>query len=74
MLADFGLKIRPFWRLRSRKLICSLFSKIKGSLRERLTSDYLDTYLAKSVYGQKVKEIDFSTLATRWSIFRDGRS
>ena len=23
----------------------------------------------KAIYGQKMKEMDFSTLATRWSIF-----
>ena len=27
----------------------------------------------KAIYGQKMKEIDFSTLATRWSIFPDRR-
>ena len=25
----------------------------------------------KAIYGQKMKEIDYSTLATRWSIFPD---
>ena len=28
----------------------------------------------KAIYGQKMKEIDFSTLATRWSIFPERRS
>ena len=28
----------------------------------------------KAIYGQKMKEIDFSTLATQWSIFPDRRS
>ena len=28
----------------------------------------------KPIYGQKMKEIDFSTLATRWSMFLDRRS
>ena len=28
----------------------------------------------KALYGQKMKEIDFSTLATQWSIFPDRRS
>ena len=28
----------------------------------------------KAIYGQKMKESDFSTLATRWSIFPDRRS
>ena len=28
----------------------------------------------KAIYGQKMKEIDFSPLATRWSIFPDRRS
>ena len=28
----------------------------------------------KAVYGQKMKGIDFSTLATRWSIISDRRS
>ena len=27
-----------------------------------------------AIYGQIIKEIDFSTLATRWSIFPDHRS
>ena len=28
----------------------------------------------KAIYGQKMMAIDFSTLATRWSIFPDRRS
>ena len=42
-------------------------------LSARTTYIRLPIYL-KAIYGQKMKEIDFSTLATRWSIFPDRRS
>ena len=60
-------------RLRPRKLIFLLFSKINKRLFARRTYIRLLIYL-KAIYGQKIKEIDFSTLATRWSIFPDRRS
>ena len=60
-------------RLRPRKLIFLLFSKINKRLFARRTYIRLLIYL-KAIYGQKIKEIEFSTLATRWSIFPDRRS
>ena len=46
------------------QLIFLLFLKIEGFLGEKFTSDYLSTYLWTK---KKMKEIDFSTLATRCS-------
>ena len=43
MLANFQVENTAILRLRPRKLIVLLFSKIKGFLREQLTSDYLST-------------------------------
>ena len=34
---------------------------------------YTPIYL-NAIYGQKMKEMDFSTLATQWSIFPDRHS
>ena len=36
---------------------------------------YITSFIyLKAIYGQKMKEIDFSTLTTRWSMFPDRRS
>ena len=74
MLANFRLKIRAVWD-----------SDIETELLDFLTNKMLSAgaiyirfliYL-KAIYVQKMKEIDFSTLATKlrfWSIFPDRRS
>ena len=64
-LANFGLKTWAILRLQQGKLLFLLFA--------RTTYIRLLIYL-KTIYGQKMKEIDFSTLATRCSIFPDRRS
>ena len=72
MLANFGLTDTAILRLRPRKLIFFTFLENKR-LFARTTFIRLLIYL-KAIYGQKMKEIDFSTLATRGSIFPDRRS
>ena len=48
-----------------RKPIFKFLSEIKGLWREQFTSRFLSTYSVKAIYGQKMKEIDFSTLASK---------
>ena len=72
-VSKFRVENTAILRLRPRKLIFLLFSKINKRLFARRTYIRLLIYL-KAIYGQKIKEIDFSTLATRWSIFPDRRS
>ena len=43
-VSKFRVENTAILRLRPRKLIFLLFSKIKGFLREQLTLDYLSTY------------------------------
>ena len=71
-ISKFRIENTAILRLRPRKLIFLLFSK-KKRLFVRTTYIRLLIYL-KAIYGQKMKEIDFSTLGTRWSIFPDRRS
>ena len=54
-VSKFRVENAAILRLRPRKLIFLLFSKIKGFVREQLNA----------IYGQKMKTIDFSTVATR---------
>ena len=70
MLANFGLKNGHFETPTTKSDILTFLEK---RLFARTTYVRLLIYL-KAIYGQKMKEIDFSTLATRWSIFRDRRS
>ena len=71
MSANFGLKIRPFETPTTKTdILTFLENKIFPA---RTTNIRLLIYL-KAIYGQKIKEIDFSALATRWSIFPDRRS
>ena len=73
MLATkFRVENKAILRLRPRKLIFLQFLENKR-LFARTTYIRLLIHL-KAIYGQKMKEIDFSTLATRWSIFPDRRS
>ena len=58
--------------LRPRKLIFFLFSKIKGFC-EKTVYIRLIIYL-KATYGEKMKEIEFSTLATQYLNFADRRT
>ena len=58
-------------RLRPRIWYSYFSRKIKAFLREQLTSEYLST--EKLFMDKKMEEIDFSTLATQWSIFPDRR-
>ena len=70
MLANFRLKIDAVWDgLRHRKPMFYFFSPMKGFRREQST---LGSYKPKSYLWTKMKELDFSTLATKltfWSIF-----
>ena len=68
-VSKFRFENMAILTLRPRKPIFLLFSKMKGFLPEQLPSRLL-MYL-KAIYGQKMKEIDFWTLVTRWSIFPD---
>ena len=45
--------------------------EIKGLWREQFTSRFLSTYSVKAIYGQKMKEIDFSTLASKSRLLLD---
>ena len=60
-VSKFRVENTAILRLRPRKLIFLLFSKIKAFLRDNL---HQITYLPKSYLWTKMKEIDFSTLAT----------
>ena len=71
MLADFGLK-NGYFETPTTKTDILTFLENKW-LFARTTYIRLLIYL-KAIYGQKMKEIDFSTLATRWSIFPYRRS
>ena len=68
MLANFGLKNGHFETLTTKTDILTFLENKR--LFARTTFIRLLIYL-KAVYGQKMKEIDFSTIATRWSIFPD---
>ena len=69
--ANFELKIRPFETPTTKSDILTFLENKR--LFARTTYIRLLIYL-KAIYGQKMKAIDFSTLATRWSIFPDRRS
>ena len=71
MLANFGLKIRLFWDYDHENWFLTFLENKRLFLRT--TYIRLLIYL-KATYRQKMKAIDFSTLATRWSIFPDRRS
>ena len=71
MLANFGLKIRHFETPTTKSDIFTFLENKR--LFARTTYIRLLIYL-KAIYGQKMKEIDFSTLATRCAIFSDSRS
>ena len=73
MLANFRLINTAILRLRPRKLIFFNTFLENKRLFARTTYIRLLIYL-KAIYRQKIEEIDFSTLATRWSIFPDRRS
>ena len=68
MLANFGLKNSHFETLATKTDILTFLENKR--LFARTTFIRLLIYL-KAIYGQKMKEIDFSTIATRWSIFPD---
>ena len=70
---NFGLKIRPFWDSDHENWYRILTFIENKRLFARITYIRLLIYL-KAIYGQKMKEIDLSTLTTRWSIFLDRRS
>ena len=71
MLANLGLKNGHFKTLATKTDILTFLENKRLFVRRTYIS--LLIYL-KAIYGQKIKEIDFSTLATRWSIFPDRRS
>ena len=71
MLANLGLKNGHFKTLATKTDILTFLEDKRLFVRRTYIS--LLIYL-KAIYGQKMKEIDFSTLATRWSIFPDRRS
>ena len=72
MLANFGLKNGHFETATTKTDILTFLENKR--VFARTTYIRLLIYL-KAIYGQKkMKEIDFSTLATRWSIFPDRRS
>ena len=71
MLANLGLKNGHFKTLATKTDILTFLENKRLFVRRTYIS--LLIYL-KAIYGQKMKEIDFSTLATRWSIFPDRRS
>ena len=71
MLANLGLKNGHFKTLATKTDILTFLENKRLFVRRTYIS--LLIYL-KAIYGQKMKEIDFSTLATRWSIFPDHRS
>ena len=71
MLANLGLKNGNFKTLATKTDILTFLKNKRLFVRRTYIS--LLIYL-KAIYGQKMKEIDFSTLATRWSIFPDRRS
>ena len=74
MLANFRLVNTAILRLRPRKLIFFNTFLENKRLFARTTYIRLLIYL-KAIYRQKkMEEINFSTLATRWSIFPDRRS
>ena len=68
MLANFGLKNGHFETLTTKTDILTFLENKR--LFARTTFIRLLIYL-EAIYGQKMKEIDFSTIATRWSIFPD---
>ena len=70
MLANFGLKIKyGHFETPTTKTEILTFLENKR-LFARTNYIRLLIYL-KAIYGQKMKEIDFSTLVTRWLIFPD---
>ena len=71
MLANLGLKNGNFKTLATKTDILTFLENKRLFVRRTYIS--LLIYL-KAIYGQKMKEIDFSTLATHWSIFPDRRS
>ena len=71
-VSKFGVEKMAILRLWPQKLIFFPFLKNKR-LFARRTYISLLIYL-KAIYRQKMNEIDFSTLATHWSIFPDCRS
>ena len=71
MLANLGLKNGHFKTLATKTDILTFLENKRLFVRRTYIS--LLIYL-KAIYGQKMKEIEFSTLATRWSIFPDRRS
>ena len=71
MLANLGLKNDHFKTLATKTDILTFLENKRLFVRRTYIS--LLIYL-KAIYGQKMKEIEFSTLATRWSIFPDRRS
>ena len=71
MLANLGLKNGHFKTLATKTDILTFLENKRLFVRRTYIS--LLIYLT-AIYGQKMKEIDFSTLATRWSIFPDRRS
>ena len=71
MLANFWLKNGHFETPTTKTDILSFLENRR--LFARTTYIRLLIY-PNAIYGQKMKTIDFSTLATRWSIFPDRRS
>ena len=75
MLANFRLKIRAVSETPTSKTNLLIFLTNKRLLAATIYITFL-IYL-KAIYEQKMKEIDFSTLAGKlrfWSIFPDRRS
>ena len=71
MLANLGLKNGHFKTLATKTDILTFLENKRLFVRRTYISLLI---CLKAIYGQKMKEIDFLTLATRWSIFPDRRS